>query len=145
MEWENFLELELRTRTHYFLSRTRTPTSSLFADYTMPLQCCTFRVFSCPVGLSCLRVRQKPQAFRRDDSLGGDASASRPEANCLAQNRDSDLPRTQFSWSPRSGHSRESSEDGVIGSSRSLKPKSNNGGVSCFELLVSGLSKSNSG
>ena len=64
----------------------------------------------------------KATGFRRDDSLGGDATASSPEANCLAQNRYSDFPRTQFSCSPRSGHSRESSEDGVIGSSRSLKP-----------------------
>ena len=39
----------------------------------------------------------KAAGFRRDDSLGGDASASSPETNCLAQNRDSDLPRPQFS------------------------------------------------
>ena len=43
----------------------------------------------------------KAAGFRRDNSLRGDASASSPEANCLVVNRDSDLPRPQFSWSRR--------------------------------------------
>ena len=39
----------------------------------------------------------KAAGLRRDDSLGGDASASSPEANCLVVNRESDLPQPQFS------------------------------------------------
>ena len=46
----------------------------------------------------------KAAGLRRDDSLGGDASASSPEANCLVVNRDSDLPQPQFSWSRRRRH-----------------------------------------
>ena len=43
----------------------------------------------------------KAAGFRRNDSLGGDASASSPQANCLVVNSDSDLPQPQFSWSRR--------------------------------------------
>ena len=39
----------------------------------------------------------KAAGFRRENSLGGDASALSPEANCLVVNRDSDLPQPQFS------------------------------------------------
>ena len=47
----------------------------------------------------------KAVGLRRDDSLGGDASASSPEANCIVVNRDSDLPQPQFSgyWGTPSG------------------------------------------
>ena len=46
----------------------------------------------------------KAAGFRRDNSLGGDASASSPQTNCLVVNRNSDLPQPQFSWSRRRRH-----------------------------------------
>ena len=46
------------------------------------------------------------------------------------------MPRPQFSWSPRSGHSRKSCEDEFVDGSRSLKSKSNSRIIHKFSQII---------